>query len=96
MKKLFIQTSVYSITSISMALFMGGMVWSLVPIGGATMPHWLESISGISFNGAALLISLLLGIACVTSFALPYIFQPLETATQKADSKKEHGYEKYN
>ncbi len=57
----------------SLILFAGGLFWSLVPLGGLTLPHWLETTVGLSFIGAVTLVSTLLGIMCVGSIVLAQI-----------------------
>lgn len=53
-----------------LAVFVVGTLWSLFPFGGATLPHWVELWSGVSFQWSALLVSSLLGLVCVVSISL--------------------------
>lgn len=58
-----------------------GVVWSVVPISGATLPHLIEARSGLSFRLAALFVSLvsaLLGVLGMFVFS----FYPITTSNE--------------
>ncbi len=57
------------------AAFITGLVWTLVPIGGSTLPHVVEGLTGVAFGWAALLISSLLAIAAVGCIAVSALLQ---------------------
>lgn len=66
-------------------LFIVGFVWSVVPIGGGTLPHWVEVLSGFSFSVAALLVSVLLGVVVVISMSAAYVEREFDWCGKKDD-----------
>ena len=65
--------STWAIGAVGFALlcsFILGLVWSLLPVAGDTLPHHFEAWSGISFAWSALLVSSLLGLLCASSIVL--------------------------
>jgi ABC-type Mn2+/Zn2+ transport system permease subunit len=56
-----------------------GLIWSIIPILGSTLPHHLEEGAGIPFRWAALLVSVLLGLMIVFAFALIGLVQSVES-----------------
>jgi len=70
MKKQWIKYSLLAAGTLTLSLFIGGLVWSLLPVGGSTLPHWVASSIGSSFKGSALLTSVVLGILFVCSISL--------------------------
>jgi hypothetical protein len=70
MKNLFIKSGVSFSTAVLLSMFFGGVLWTIVPLGGITMPHWIETAIGIPFTWSAMLASILLGLICVCSIGI--------------------------
>ncbi|MDF7809275.1 hypothetical protein P4E94_17655 [Pontiellaceae bacterium B12219] len=77
MYKLIKQGSIFLAVTLVFSSILG-LVWSLVPIFGKTLPHHLEAGAGISFRMAALLVSVLLGLMMVMAMALIGLVQTAE------------------
>ena len=73
MKHILIHMSLSLAAKGTLVLFICGLLWSLVPLGGITLPHWLGTMIGLSFIRSALLVSILLGIMCVGSMVLSHV-----------------------
>ncbi|VGO12898.1 hypothetical protein PDESU_01452 [Pontiella desulfatans] len=58
--------------------FLAGVLWSVVPFGGNTLPHWIEAALGVSFNWSALLASSVLGMMGVGAIGLFAAIQLLD------------------
>ena len=56
-------------------LALSALVLSLIPVSGQTLPEWIGIWTGWGFSGAALLISILVGVLAVLSFLLSALFQ---------------------
>lgn len=64
------------------AAFIGGLVWSLIPFGGDTLPHLMAGWTGVSFGWSALLVSSLLGLACVGFIAMGGVIYAMTTDSE--------------
>lgn len=78
MKLMMLKTGLTIAAAAALGLFAAGLLWSLVPVGGHTLPHWIEARAGMSFRLSALLASSVLALMCVSSIALSYVRQLLE------------------
>jgi hypothetical protein len=69
-----------SVVLASALVFMSmlGLVWSIIPILGNTLPHHLEAGAGIPFQLAAFLVSIALGLLVVAAMALFGLVQTAE------------------
>ncbi|MDF7822854.1 hypothetical protein P4B35_02415 [Pontiellaceae bacterium B12227] len=73
--------AIWSIGTFAFALlgiFVLGLIWSIFPMVGNTLPHHLAARTGVSFGWSALLISSLLGLSLVGSIVLFAFIQTLE------------------
>lgn len=66
--------------------FISGLVWSVYPLGGATLPRWVEAQTDISFTISALLISVLLGIVIVLSMLVAYAGLEFDWCKKKVEN----------
>ncbi|QBG48843.1 hypothetical protein EGM51_16090 [Verrucomicrobia bacterium S94] len=80
-KKLFL-FSVAAVMSFFGLIFLAGIIWSVVPIFGNTLPHHLAEWSGVSFKWSALLVSALLGVVCVGCITASAVIHALATDTE--------------
>lgn len=64
-----------------LTLCVAGLIWSLVPFGGNTLPHRVEHLLDLSFNGAALVVSFLIGMLGVGALGVATLFQAFEIHT---------------
>jgi|GEM_PF-4864033 len=48
-----------SLGRLLLVLSMIGFLWGLLPIGGMTLPHWLEYVLAIPFGKSAVIFSVL-------------------------------------
>lgn len=53
-----------------LSAFLVGLIWSVVPMAGTTLPHHVEVWSHTSFSISALLVSFLLAMLCVSALVL--------------------------
>lgn len=56
--------------SLALFLFIGGLFWSLQPLGERTLPQWVGASTGLPFNWAALLVSFILSLMCTGAIVL--------------------------
>lgn len=82
MKHRMISWTVRSLAAGLLLAFAAGLLWSLIPMVGKTLPNHVEEVLGISFAWSALLVSFLLGLICVSAFVLTALIQTLEYEQQ--------------
>ncbi|MDZ8118808.1 hypothetical protein [Pontiella agarivorans] len=68
-----------TLTVLLALLFLGGLIWSMVPMFGKTLPHHLAEYAGVSFKWSALLISSLLGVVYVGWIAASAVVHAIVT-----------------
>lgn len=62
MKLLLLKLVLNGMATVALLLSLLGLVWSMVPLWGETLPHRVEQSTGLSFHWSALLVSSVVGI----------------------------------
>lgn len=90
MKSRMLKTGLTIAAAAALGLFAAGLLWSLVPVGGHTLPHWIEATAGMSFHLAAGVVSIALSFTCVSAIALFYVLQLLTPCRQETATNPQH------
>ena len=59
------------------------MVWSVIPMGGDTLPHHMEHVFHMAFHSSAMVVALLCGVLAAGTIGLTLLIpEPMETAEE--------------
>ena len=83
MKQKIILSMMTALALATLGSFLAGLLWSVVPMAGNTLPHHLADWAGVPFYGSALLVSGILGLLCVAAIVFFALLQPLERGAER-------------